>query len=124
MEIINTLGRRKTSVARVYLSKGTGKVIVNKRDYKEFFPIAVLQYSEGPESTPGSSAGGVYNDQFRFLFLGPLFPAVKNGLIIRSGCCDLPTFIGIIPNIFYAKVLQFRGIIVETVSKIGVTEQI
>ena len=43
MEIINTLGRRKTSVARVYLSKGTGKVIVNKRDYKEFFPIAVLQ---------------------------------------------------------------------------------
>jgi small subunit ribosomal protein S9 len=43
MEIINTLGRRKTSVARVYLSKGTGKVIVNKRDYKEFFPIDVLQ---------------------------------------------------------------------------------
>jgi small subunit ribosomal protein S9 len=43
MEIINTLGRRKTSVARVYLSKGTGKVVVNKRDYKEFFPIAVLQ---------------------------------------------------------------------------------
>ncbi len=43
MEVINTLGRRKTSVARVYLSKGTGKVIVNKKDYKEVFPIAVLQ---------------------------------------------------------------------------------
>lgn len=43
MEVINTLGRRKTSVARVYLSKGTGKVTVNKRDYKEAFPIAVLQ---------------------------------------------------------------------------------
>ena len=43
MEIINTLGRRKTSVARVYLSKGKGKVTVNKRDYTEFFPVAVLQ---------------------------------------------------------------------------------
>ena len=43
MEVVNTLGRRKTSVARVYLMKGTGKVTVNKRDYKEFFPVAVLQ---------------------------------------------------------------------------------
>ncbi len=43
MEVINTLGRRKTSVARVYLSKGTGKVTVNNKDYKVAFPIAVLQ---------------------------------------------------------------------------------
>lgn len=43
METINTLGRRKTSVARVYLSKGTGKVTVNKKDYKEAFPTGVLQ---------------------------------------------------------------------------------
>jgi small subunit ribosomal protein S9 len=43
MEIINTLGRRKTSVARIYLSKGSGKVTVNKKDYKEAFPVAVLQ---------------------------------------------------------------------------------
>ena len=43
MEIINTLGRRKTSVARVYLTKGTGKVTVNKKDVKEFFPLALLQ---------------------------------------------------------------------------------
>jgi small subunit ribosomal protein S9 len=43
MEVINTLGRRKTSVARVYLMKGTGKVTVNKRDYKDFFTVAVLQ---------------------------------------------------------------------------------
>ncbi len=32
MEVVNALGRRKTSVARVYLSKGTGKMTVNKRD--------------------------------------------------------------------------------------------
>jgi len=43
MEIVNTLGRRKTSVARVYLSQGTGKMTVNKKDYKEVFPVAVLQ---------------------------------------------------------------------------------
>jgi small subunit ribosomal protein S9 len=43
MEIINALGRRKTSVARVYLSKGTGNVVVNKKDYKEFFPVDTLQ---------------------------------------------------------------------------------
>ncbi len=43
MEIINTLGRRKTSVARVYLTKGTGKVTVNKKDVKKFFPLALLQ---------------------------------------------------------------------------------
>jgi small subunit ribosomal protein S9 len=43
MEIINTLGRRKTSVARVYLSKGSGAVTVNKKDFKVFFPVAMLQ---------------------------------------------------------------------------------
>ena len=43
MEIINSLGRRKTSIARVYLSKGKGKITVNDKDYKEFFPVAMLQ---------------------------------------------------------------------------------
>ena len=43
MEVINTLGRRKKAVARVYMTKGKGKFTINKRDYKEFFPIAVLQ---------------------------------------------------------------------------------
>lgn len=43
MEIINSLGRRKTSIARVYLSKGNGKITVNSKDFKEFFPVAMLQ---------------------------------------------------------------------------------
>lgn len=43
MEVINALGRRKTSVARIYLTKGSGNVIVNKKDYKEFFPVDTLQ---------------------------------------------------------------------------------
>ena len=44
MEVVNALGRRKTSVARVYLKKGTGNVTVNKKDFKEFFPVAMLQF--------------------------------------------------------------------------------
>jgi len=44
MEVVNTLGRRKTAIARIYMSEGDGKVIVNKRDYKDYFPTATLQY--------------------------------------------------------------------------------
>lgn len=44
MERIAQSGRRKTSVARIYLSKGTGNVIVNGKDYKTYFPNMVLQY--------------------------------------------------------------------------------
>jgi len=43
MQVINTLGRRKTAVARVYLSKGKGKITVNNKEAKEVFPIWVLQ---------------------------------------------------------------------------------
>jgi len=44
MEVTNTSGRRKTSVARAYLTKGKGEIIVNGRDYKEYFPTPTLQY--------------------------------------------------------------------------------
>jgi small subunit ribosomal protein S9 len=37
MENIHTVGRRKTSVARIYMSKGEGKIIVNNKDYKDYF---------------------------------------------------------------------------------------
>ena len=43
MEVINAVGRRKTSVARVSLLKGKGKITVNKKDYKEVFPVDTLQ---------------------------------------------------------------------------------
>lgn len=44
MEVVNTLGRRKTAVARIYVSEGNGKITINKRDYKDFFPTAMLHY--------------------------------------------------------------------------------
>lgn len=44
MEVINTLGRRKKSIARIYLSEGKGNFTINGRDYKEYFPTVALQY--------------------------------------------------------------------------------
>lgn len=44
MDIINKIGRRKTAVARIYMKRGSGQITVNNRDYKEYFPIATLQY--------------------------------------------------------------------------------
>ena len=44
MSIINKLGRRKSSVARIYLKSGKGKITINKRDHKEYFSTDVLQY--------------------------------------------------------------------------------
>ncbi|GAB4452328.1 MAG: 30S ribosomal protein S9 [Bacteroidia bacterium] len=45
MEVINTTGKRKTSIARIYLKKGKGNIIINEnRDYKEYFPTPTLQY--------------------------------------------------------------------------------
>ncbi|MDX2304035.1 MAG: 30S ribosomal protein S9 [Microscillaceae bacterium] len=42
-EVINTTGRRKTAVARVYMTPGSGKITVNNRDFKHYFPIETLQ---------------------------------------------------------------------------------
>ncbi|MBK9983095.1 MAG: 30S ribosomal protein S9 [Saprospiraceae bacterium] len=39
MDTINAIGRRKASVARVYVSNGTGNIKVNGREYKEYFPL-------------------------------------------------------------------------------------
>ena len=44
MERTHAIGRRKTSVARIYLKSGKGKIQVNKKDYKDYFPTHLLQY--------------------------------------------------------------------------------
>ena len=44
MEVIHKIGRRKTAVARVYLSDGKGKITVNNKDFKSYFTTATLQY--------------------------------------------------------------------------------
>jgi small subunit ribosomal protein S9 len=44
MEKIHTIGRRKASVARIYMSKGKGNITVNGKDFKEYFPVDTMQY--------------------------------------------------------------------------------
>ena len=44
VQYTNAIGRRKSAVARVYLSEGSGKITINKKDLTEYFPSAILQY--------------------------------------------------------------------------------
>lgn len=44
MEVTNAIGRRKAAVARVYLTPGKGNIIINDRDFKQYFPNTLLQY--------------------------------------------------------------------------------
>ena len=44
MERIHTIGRRKTAVARVYVSEGKGNITVNKKELNNYFPGGMLQY--------------------------------------------------------------------------------
>lgn len=42
--ITQTVGRRKSSIARVYVAEGTGKIIINKREFNNYFPKATSRY--------------------------------------------------------------------------------
>jgi len=44
MEVINTIGRRKAAIARVYMNDGKGQITVNGRDFKDYFPDKQLHY--------------------------------------------------------------------------------
>ena len=44
MEVINAIGRRKAAIARVYVSEGTGKIVINKRELENYFPSSILQF--------------------------------------------------------------------------------
>ena len=80
MEITNSLGRRKTAVARVYLTKGTGVVQINNRTLEDFFPTHLLQRkiaqpfeltnSVGQYDVKATINGGGINGQAEALRLG------------------------------------------------------
>jgi small subunit ribosomal protein S9 len=44
MDIVNALGRRKAAIARVYVKEGSGKIVINKREFETYFPSSILQY--------------------------------------------------------------------------------
>ena len=86
MEVINKIGRRKTAVARIYLSEGNGSITVNGRDYKEYFPLPTLQYvvnqaliiteNTGKYDVKANLDGGGINGQAEALRL-----AISNALV-------------------------------------------
>ena len=44
MEVINAIGRRKAAIARVFVTPGSGKIVINKREIDNYFPSTILQY--------------------------------------------------------------------------------
>jgi small subunit ribosomal protein S9 len=44
MEAVNALGRRKAAVARVFVTEGTGRIVINKRELENYFPSSILQF--------------------------------------------------------------------------------
>lgn len=80
MEVINALGRRKTAVARVYLTKGKGNISINKKTLNEMFPVDVLQAkvnqpfilteTVGQYDVKVNVAGGGINGQAEAIRLG------------------------------------------------------
>ena len=42
--MVNALGRRKSAVARIFVTEGTGKITINKKDLQDYFPSSILQY--------------------------------------------------------------------------------
>ena len=70
MQIINSTGRRKTSIARVYMTPGKGQIVVNDREFKEYFksdihqilvkqPFTFLQQDGNYDVTISVEGGGI-----------------------------------------------------------------
>jgi small subunit ribosomal protein S9 len=80
MDMINTVGRRKAAVARVFLKKGDGAITINGRDYREYFPQIHVQHDitdplktigvEGAYSVQVNVAGGGFKGQAEAVRLG------------------------------------------------------
>jgi len=105
MEIINTIGRRKTSIARVYVKPGKGVIVINERELNVYFPSEILQTTvkqafaisktEGNYDVTVNVEGGGFKGQAEAIRLGiaralvtinsEIRPALKKeGLLTRD----------------------------------------
>jgi len=99
MDTINTIGRRKAAVARIYVSKGGGNIVVNGKDYKEYFPQEAIQYKiTNPLETVGvlkdydlkvNVKGGGFKGQAEAIRLGISRALVKLNEDFRSPLKEL-----------------------------------
>ncbi|NMA73625.1 MAG: 30S ribosomal protein S9 [Bacteroidales bacterium] len=87
MEVVNALGRRKRAIARIFVTEGTGKITINKRDLEVYFPSGILQYvvkqplvaveAEGKYDIKVNLKGGGYTGQSQALRLAIARALVK-----------------------------------------------
>jgi small subunit ribosomal protein S9 len=94
MAVINTLGRRKTSIARVYMTEGKGTITVNNRDFKDYFPQAEYQKgilkpfevteTEGKFDVKVNASGGGVHGQAGALTLAIARALVKHDEELKS----------------------------------------
>jgi len=94
METINSIGRRKASVARVYLMNGSGKITINGKDLKEYFPMPNIQdkvtqplktiESEGVFDIKVNVNGGGFKGQAEAIRLGISRALVKTNEDFKS----------------------------------------
>tara|TARA_B100000945_G_C20399553_1_gene606604 strand:+ start:583 stop:969 length:387 start_codon:yes stop_codon:yes gene_type:complete len=88
MDTIHTIGRRKEAVARIYLSKGKGKISINGKDYKDYFPVDTMQYKlEQPFNTTDLS--GKFDIKVNVVGGGTTGQAEAIRLAISRALCEL-----------------------------------
>lgn len=88
MEVIHKIGRRKTAVARVYLTPGNGSVTINKRDLANYFPTATLQYKvQQPFALTGTE--GAYDVKVNVYGGGITGQAEAVRLAISRALCEI-----------------------------------
>ncbi len=90
MEVIHKIGRRKTAVARVYLSKGNGTITINKRDISEYFPTATLQYKVQQPFALTNNEGG-FDVKVNVFGGGITGQAEAIRLALSRALCDVDT---------------------------------
>ena len=88
MDTIHTIGRRKASVARIYMSKGKGNITVNGKDFKEYFPVDTMQFKlEQPFKI--SDLSGKYDVKVNVDGGGTTGQAESIRLAISRALCEL-----------------------------------
>jgi len=88
MDVIHKIGRRKTAVARIYLSAGKGKITVNKKDIKEYFPTATLQYKVN-QAFELTNTGGQYDAKINVYGGGITGQAEAVRLALSRALCEI-----------------------------------
>jgi small subunit ribosomal protein S9 len=88
MDVIHKIGRRKTAVARIYLSAGKGNITVNKKDIKEYFPTATLQYKVN-QAFELTSTSGQYDAKINVYGGGITGQAEAVRLALSRALCEV-----------------------------------